>query len=181
MFNRILAIFIFLSSICAAQLYLSSAGAAAGFANFSGLSARQTGFVIIPSVEAGFKGTPGFILSASFISIRNTGILIPEIRTGKYYGSLLGAAAELQVRQPLTRSLYIQGSGGLIYLFDKSAPDVNIWSAGLIFGVSAGLDLKQAGLSQKAFRLTAGVSTAFTLETTFPGYQAVTIGFFVPL
>lgn len=181
MFNRTLILIVLLSSLMTAQMYLSSAGASVGFANFSGLSARQTGFVIIPSIEAGFKGTPGYFLSGSFISVRNTGILIPEIRTGKYYGSLLGAAAELQIRQPLTKALYIQGSGGLIYLFDKSAPDVNVWSAGLVFGVSAGLDLKQADLSRSAFRITAGVSTAFTLETTFPEYQAITIGFFFPL
>lgn len=181
MLNRIFSVIFLLSSCSAAQIYLSAAGGSAGFANFSGLSARQTGFLLMPSFEAGFKGTPGYFLSASFFSIRNTGILIPEIREGKYYGSLLGVSAGLQIRQPVTPSLYIQGSGGPAYIFDKSTPGVELWSAGLAFGVSAGLDLKSAGLSRSRFRVTAGFTAAFTLHNTFPGYQAAVIGFFIPI
>lgn len=181
MLNRVLAFILLLSSITSAQLYLAAVGASAGFANFSGQSARQSGFVLIPSLEAGIKGTPGIFIAGSVISIRNSGLLIPEIRIGKNYGSLLGVLAELQVRQQFTRAFYIQGSGGFIYILDKSFPDINTWSAGLSFGALAGLDLKQAGLSSRSFRITAGISTAFTLHNTFPGYQAVTIGFFFPL
>lgn len=179
--SGILAVFLLLNFSLPSQIYLASAGASAGLGNFSGLSTGQTGFLLMPSVEAGFIGSPGYLLSASYISIRNTGILIPEDRTGKYYGSVSGILAELQIRQFITRSLYIQGSGGIAYLLDKSSPDISSWSAGLSFGAVAGIDLKQAGLSRGSFRITAGLSSAFTLQNTFPGYQAAVIGFFIPL
>lgn len=91
---------------------------------------------------------------------------LPENRTGRYYPFLKILSLKGFIRQDFSFPLYLEEGAGIIYLNDRTFPDVNNWQIGTSFSASVGYDFRKVESSGFCMSLGLDYGVTFTQTTT---------------
>lgn len=158
-----------------AQVQLHSLQMDAGATSFSANTPAIKGFLWGAHAAFRIAGRNDFLLEAGYMYTRNLDILLPEIRTGKYYGYIHGPHLTALIEQNLTPTFFLKEGLGIVYLQDRTLPDNSQYSPGILLKISAGFYLSSVNNYHGSFFISAGTSAAVTLLNTTPGFYAAYI------
>lgn len=103
----------------------------------------------------------------SFIYTRDINYILPGTRFG-YYPYLQGYSLKLVTSQPMSGNLFIEEGAGFASIADKTFSDSESWDYGVLFSISAGLDLRQDNRS--GFKIGIGTEYGITFNNTLAKY-----------
>lgn len=177
-YSIVMAVWLYcLSGVLFGQISLTGAGVEFGAGSMSGSAAVITTFAAEPYLE--FKQT--FISSADIrmqaVYIRDMNAIIPGTNSSKYFPYLQGAAVSVFQSAPITKSLHLNYSLGVLVLNDRTYEDINEWG----FGAAAGAKIEHSLFESTDVRISAGAKYGLVFTTNNPGYfiyfAAVSWGF----
>lgn len=93
---------------------------------------------------------------------------IPENRAGRYYPFIKILSLKGFIRQDLSFPFYLEEGAGIIYLNDRTFPDVNNWQVGTSFSASVGYDFRE--IDEKGFCISLGLDYGVTFTQTTANY-----------
>ena len=96
---------------------------------------------------------------------------IPENRAGRYYPFIKVLSLKGFIRQDLSFPIYIEEGAGIIYLNNRTFPDVNNWQVGTSFSASVGYDFRK--IDEKGFCMNLGLDYGVTFTQTTANYFLV--------
>lgn len=96
---------------------------------------------------------------------------IPENRAGRYYPFIKILSLKGFIRQDFSFPIYMEEGAGIIYLNDRTFPDVNNWQIGASFSAAVGYDFRK--VEAQGFCLNAGLDYGVTFTQTTANYFLV--------
>jgi len=156
-----------------AQIKFNAVGTSLGVGTMSGNSPQifSSSLSLFSDVVIGYSIPVDVRFQLVFLNALNK--LIPENRQDKYYPSLRVCSIQMLFRQQMFKKIYFEEGFGPLVINDRTFSDVNIWSYGAVFSLSAGIDFVEKG--EKGFALAIISELGNTFTQTTPQYLVVAL------
>lgn len=170
--KKFLLLLIFYSA-ASAQIKFVSIGGGLGLGSIQGNSTSVSSFG--GSINTDFKlwFSNAVTFRFEYSHARDVNYFLPENRTGKFYPFMNIYNLRAGIQQPISSTLFLEESAGLLTLNDRTFPDINVWDFGGIFSLAGGINFRN--IEKKGLTVTLCVDYGFTINKTAANFSIIKI------